>query len=202
MKLQLGHVDTETLASSMTSRIIDSMSSPEAEYIVMRSDKGDVAAVAHWTFPLPCHKKEERQETAAEKAKRLRLWDQGYREMLPANSNKDLILAFTASLRELRDRILQGMEHFLLENVATYPDHRGKGLASQLIEWALPQADQQNVPIYLDTANDNPAMRIYKRLGFEEKGSNTIDDLVMYGGEGSHTHVALLRLPSRYNTTT
>ncbi|KAF1965679.1 hypothetical protein BU23DRAFT_488606, partial [Bimuria novae-zelandiae CBS 107.79] len=189
LQLQFGKLDTKTMATSMTPRIVDSMSQPASEYMVMRTESGAVAAVAHWTVPLPEKEKEKEKETAEEKTERLRLWDESSCSKLPENSNKDLILAFTAGLRELRENVLQGREHFLLENIATHPDHRGKGLASQLIEWVFPEADQQGALVYLDTASDNAAMRLYKRLGFEEKGSDTIE-LGKYGGEGSHTHVS------------
>jgi ribosomal protein S18 acetylase RimI-like enzyme len=68
-------------------------------------------------------------------------------------------------------------------------------LASHLIEWVFSHADEKGLVVYLDTASDNPAMRLYKRLGFEERGSRTIEDLSKYGGEGSETHVALTRHP-------
>lgn len=64
------------------------------------------------------------------------------------------------------------------------------------MEWVFPQADAQNVVVYLDTASDNKAMLLYKRLGFKVKASQTIEDLSKYGGEGSETHVALIRYPN------
>ncbi|KAJ4359837.1 uncharacterized protein N0V89_000393 [Didymosphaeria variabile] len=180
---------------SMAPRIVESMSSPQNEYVLMRAEDGTVAAVAQWTVSLQGAKNEKEGETPDEKAERLKLWDQGYRSRLPENSNKDLIIDFTIGLRELRESVLRGREHFLLENIATHPNHRGNGLASQLIRWVFPQADKQGALVYLDTASDNAALRLYKKLGFQEEGSDTIKDLTKYGGEGEHTHVALLRLP-------
>jgi hypothetical protein len=63
------------------------------------------------------------------------------------------------------------------------------------VKWAFPQADVQNVPVVLETAIDGQAKGLYLKLGFEEKGSTTIEELSRYGGEGSHTHVALVRYP-------
>lgn len=83
----------------------------------------------------------------------------------------------------------------MLENLATHPEHRGRGLASRLVASVFPDADEKGVVIYLDTASDNPAMRLYQRLGFQEVGRRTIEDLSRYGGEGSETHVAFLRYP-------
>lgn len=83
----------------------------------------------------------------------------------------------------------------VLENLATHPSYRGQGLASKLIDWAFVRADEEGIIVYLDTARDNKALQLYKKLGFEEVGSTTIEDLRIHGGEGSHTHVALIRHP-------
>jgi ribosomal protein S18 acetylase RimI-like enzyme len=83
-----------------------------------------------------------------------------------------------------------------LENIATHPDHRGKGLASTLINWGTSQADAKGELVYLDTASFNPAKGLYKKLGFEEQREcSKIEDLGKFGGQGSHTHVAFLRQP-------
>ena len=83
----------------------------------------------------------------------------------------------------------------VLENIATHPDHRGQGLAAILIEQVFPEADRQGLVVYLDTGSENKAKRLYERLGFIECGKETIEDLSIYGGEGSHTHGALIRYP-------
>lgn len=194
-QLQFGKMSTDVLASAMAPRIVESMSKAGSEYVLMRAEDGTVAAVAQWSVPVQSTEDSKKDESPEEKAERLRKWDERYRGNLPESSNKDLIMEFTAGLRELRDDVLQGREHFLLENLATHPDHRRRGLASRLIEWVLPQADRQKALVYLDTASDNEAMRIYKNLGFEEGGSDTIENLERFGGEGSHTHVALVRRP-------
>jgi ribosomal protein S18 acetylase RimI-like enzyme len=139
--------------------------------------------------------KETREETLEETEERQRVEDELYRKRLPEKSNKDLIMEFTVGLRKLRKSALGGAEPYLLENIATHPDYRRKGLASQLIQWVFPLADEMGCVVYLDTASDNDAMRLYERLGFQKRGSQTIEDLSKYGGEGSETHVALIRYP-------
>ena len=78
------------------------------------------------------------------------------------------------------------------------------GLAGRLAGWASSLADELQVLVYLDTASDNPAARLYRRLGFEEQGRNTIEDLGKYASIAEirklscdirHTHVAFLRFP-------
>ncbi|KAK7185561.1 GNAT family protein [Paraphaeosphaeria sporulosa] len=198
-QLQFGNMSTDTLSLTMAPRIVESMANPGSEYVVMRANDGTIAAIAQWSAPSPARTKAE-EESAEDKADRREIWIQEYRKKLPENSNKDLIVEFSLGLRELREEVLQGRQYYLLENIATHPEHRKRGLASKLIEWVFPRADEQSVPVYLDTASDNEAMRVYKRLGFEEKGNRIIEDLSKYGGEGSHTHVALLRMPEKLST--
>jgi ribosomal protein S18 acetylase RimI-like enzyme len=83
----------------------------------------------------------------------------------------------------------------VLENLATHPSYCGQGLATKLIEWSFIGADEKGLVIYLETALDNAALRLYKRVGFTEVASHTIEDLSKYGGEGSETHVGLIRYP-------
>lgn len=194
-QLQFGHVDPPTLADAMAPRIEQHMAKGNVRFVIMRHpETSEVVAVAQWALPLE-DDVERKKESPEQRAEREAFEDESYRNRLPENSNKELIMDFTIGLRRLREDVLKGRKHYLLENLATHPDHRGKGLASRLIEWIFPQADAQDVVVYLDTASDNSAMRLYKRLGFEEKGSRTIEDLGKYGGHGSETHVALLRYP-------
>ena len=55
-----------------------------------------------------------------------------------------------------------------LEIVATDLAYQGKGAGSQMIRWALDQADEQGVEAYLEASPD--AIPLYERLGFREAG--------------------------------
>ena len=59
----------------------------------------------------------------------------------------------------------------------------------------MAEADEKGALVYLDTALDNSALSLYKKLGFKEVGRSCIEDLTRYGGEGSHTHIALIKYP-------
>lgn len=178
------------------------------QFMVVRDPTNQEAvAVAQWTLPAAEDVVQD-MESADEKKERQQFEDEAFRKSLPENSNRELVVEFTVGLRELRQRVLQGRRHFLLENLATHPDFRGKGLARRLIEWTFSRADEMNVLVYLETASDNPAMRLYQRLGFEEKDHYTIDDLTkfvtdreleMYGADRRHTHVAFIKSPKRDN---
>jgi ribosomal protein S18 acetylase RimI-like enzyme len=203
--LQFGQIDSDELAASMVPRIADQMVKANSKFIVARHQESNkVAAVAQWTVPVEEESGTEDVESNEDRDERQQFEDEAFRRSLPEKSNKGLIVEFTVGLRQLRKQTLQGRKHFLLENLATHPNHRGKGLASQLVEWAFILADEQQVLVYLDTASDNPAARLYKKLGFEEQGQNTIKDLRKYapvktiqrlGCNTEHTHVAFLRFP-------
>ncbi|KAF2812584.1 acyl-CoA N-acyltransferase [Mytilinidion resinicola] len=195
-RLQFGNVDTDELARSMAPRIADHMKKSAMKFIVMKDqESGEIASVAQWSVPVDDHPNEPEKETPEDEAERQELEDEAYRKKLPENSNKDLIMRFTLGTRKLREDALGERKRYLLENLATHPSYRGQGLASKLIEWSFIGADEKGIVVYLDTALDNKALQLYKKLGFKEVGSTTIEDLSIYGGEGSETHVALIRYP-------
>lgn len=204
-RLQFGQIEPAQLAATMMPRIAAQLLKESSRFVAARSrETGKVAAVAQWTIPVDTEATLANEESEEDREERQQFEDEAYRHNLPESSNKDLIMTFTLGLRQLREETLQGRKHLLLENLATHPDHRGKGLASQLVEWVFPLADEQQVLVYLDTASDNPAARLYKKLGFEEQGRNTIEDLGRFapadtiqrlGCDTDHTHVAFLRFP-------
>ncbi|MFA0962872.1 GNAT family N-acetyltransferase [Roseivirga sp. BDSF3-8] len=63
-----------------------------------------------------------------------------------------------------------GMEGFVPENllvyIAVHQDQRGKGIGKQLMERAL---DMAKGAVALHVEPDNPAKRLYERLGFTNK---------------------------------
>jgi GNAT superfamily N-acetyltransferase len=173
--------------------------------VIRDPDTQKVVSVAQWSSDPeqpPCS-----QETPEEVEERQSFEDEVYRRSLPQGSNKDLIMEFTIGLRNLRQQVLQGRKHYMLENLATHPNHRRKGLASRLVQWIVSQADGGNALVYLDTASDNiPAISMYNQLGFAEQGRHTINDISRFVGQQArkkishipeHTHVAFVKVPSR-----
>jgi ribosomal protein S18 acetylase RimI-like enzyme len=205
-QLQFGKAKPQTLAVAMTPRIAQQITEPNSLFMIARQNGTDeVLSVAQWT--VPADGPQQAQESPEDREERQQFKDEVYYNSLPETSCKDLIMEFTVGLRNLRESVLRGRKHFLLENLATHPDSRGKGLAGQLIKSVLQQADEQNVLVYLDTASDNKAMGLYKKLGFEEEGRHTIVDLSRFvgkgeleniGAENEHTHVAFVRYPQRH----
>jgi ribosomal protein S18 acetylase RimI-like enzyme len=199
-RLQFGPVDPLTLSTAMAPRIGQLINSPNVSFMVIRdASTQKVVAVA----TLPTEQQPVEEETLDEQAEQQAFEDEIFRKSLPEHSNKDLIMHFTIGLRTLRNQLLQGWRHYLLDNLATHPDYRGQGLASKLIEWVFPRAEAEDAVVYLEMASDNPAAGLYRRLGFEEKGKFTIGDISEFvdreglercsGGMTGHVHVALIR---------
>jgi GNAT superfamily N-acetyltransferase len=169
--------------------------------VIRGHDTQKVVSVAQWSShseETPCS-----QETPEEVEERQSFEDEVYRRSLPQGSNKDLIIEFTVGLRNLRQRVLQGRKHYMLENLATHPNHRRKGLASHLVQWIVSQAYGGDALVYLDTASDNlPAISMYNQLGFAEQGRHTISDISRFAGKQEiesiggfleHTHIAYIK---------
>jgi ribosomal protein S18 acetylase RimI-like enzyme len=58
-------------------------------------------------------------------------------------------------------------------SLAVAPDHRRRGLGRDLLEHALRQAKEAgHRQVSLSVEPDNPALRLYKRLGFERVGES------------------------------
>ena len=55
-----------------------------------------------------------------------------------------------------------------LIDIALLPSHRGRGIGSELTGGLLAEADRADLPLRLHVEADNPARRLYQRLGFRE----------------------------------
>ena len=52
--------------------------------------------------------------------------------------------------------------------IAVLPQHRGQGIGTDLLIYLFEQAKSRYSTISLSVSADNPALRLYRRLGFEE----------------------------------
>jgi ribosomal protein S18 acetylase RimI-like enzyme len=87
--------------------------------------------------------------------------------------------------------VVDHAEHALhVVDVAVLPEHRGRGIGAEALRTVLARADDRGVPVTLWVAADNPAQRLYARLGFRP----TAPDGAL--GEHPAVHVALVR-PAR-----
>ncbi len=59
-------------------------------------------------------------------------------------------------------------------DVALMPEHRGAGLGTSLLTELLNEARENRIPVRLHVLADNPARRLYERLGFSAVGPNGV----------------------------
>lgn len=71
-----------------------------------------------------------------------------------------------------------------LDYLATRPDHKGKGVASMLVQSGLEQADK--VGLEAIVMAKNASVGVYRWLGFGLVETLTQDDS-MFGGDGAYT---------------
>lgn len=63
-------------------------------------------------------------------------------------------------------------------DVALLPRYRGQGIGSRLLVPVLQEAQAAGVPVRIHVENFNPAMRLYKRLGFECRSEDGVYHLM------------------------
>jgi ribosomal protein S18 acetylase RimI-like enzyme len=70
---------------------------------------------------------------------------------------------------------LQGKRGYMIANVATHPDYRGRGIATALTNTALRHAQERGAgAVWLQVRDDNPsAIHIYEAHGFAERMRRT-----------------------------
>lgn len=57
-------------------------------------------------------------------------------------------------------------------SIAVLPEHRGRGLGTRLITCLLQNSESTYKAVSLSVSADNPAVRLYERLGFETVSAN------------------------------
>ena len=60
-------------------------------------------------------------------------------------------------------------------DIALIPQERGRGLGRSILEGLLDEARKARLPVRIHVEKLNPALRLYRRLGFE-----TIEDKGVY----------------------
>ncbi|HUP41984.1 MAG TPA: GNAT family N-acetyltransferase, partial [Thermoanaerobaculia bacterium] len=61
-----------------------------------------------------------------------------------------------------------------LVDIALLPEHRGAGLGRAILEELLAEGDRSGLPVTIHVELNNPALRLYRRLGFRHVDSNGI----------------------------
>ncbi|GKZ73684.1 hypothetical protein AnigIFM50267_010617 [Aspergillus niger] len=73
---------------------------------------------------------------------------------------------FFGGLDQARRTIMGERPHYYLDALITHPDYRRQGAASMLIQWGCDRADQDGIPIWVDSSQEGA--QIYQRFGFRD----------------------------------
>lgn len=109
-------------------------------------------------------------------------WDE---EMFRQNFDKSLVRVVVVDESAAGMLKVKREANFLyLGDVMLAPEHRNKGLGTELIKFVEREASKFNLPLRLKVLRSNPAKVLYKRLGFKEI-EHTEHYLIMEKGLGS-----------------
>jgi ribosomal protein S18 acetylase RimI-like enzyme len=66
--------------------------------------------------------------------------------------------------------VSRGDDELLIVDIALLPEFRGRGIGTRLLEPLMEEAASRGVPVLIHVEQNNPAMTLYRRLGFEPTG--------------------------------
>ena len=61
-----------------------------------------------------------------------------------------------------------------LVDIALLSEYRGRGIGTQLLHELISQCEKDGVPLRLQVLKNNPARRLYERLGFKKTGEDSM----------------------------
>lgn len=67
----------------------------------------------------------------------------------------------------------RGPEDFVLIDIALLPEHRNAGIGGRLVGSLIAEARGAGKPLQAHVQRENPAWRLWQRLGFEEVGNDS-----------------------------
>ena len=59
-------------------------------------------------------------------------------------------------------------------DLALLPEHRDRGIGSQILKDLLAEGKQQKLPVRIHVEQYNPALRLYHRMGFQKIGEHGV----------------------------
>jgi ribosomal protein S18 acetylase RimI-like enzyme len=122
--------------------------------------------------------------TDAQLANRWREQSLGYREFMVAE--RDGRLVGTVSISESL-RPAESLHLFALEVAAS---SRNQGVGADIVTWVMDEARRRGLRrVYLEVRTDNPARRLYHRLGFRRVGPSFTNSWWLFHQDGSQTRV-------------
>ena len=142
--------------------------------IVRRIHRAEISELAE---PIP-------EITDAQLANRWREQSLGYREFMVAERDSELV--GTVSISE-SFRPPESMHLFALEVSAA---RRNEGIGADIVAWVVDEARRRGLRrVYLEVRTDNPARRLYHRLGFRRVGPAFTNSWWYFNRDGSQRRV-------------
>lgn len=71
-------------------------------------------------------------------------------------------------------------EEIRLVDIALLPAHRGGGHGTALLERVMAEGAEAGLPVSIHVESENPALRLYERLGFEHVDTNGVYHLMRW----------------------
>lgn len=65
-------------------------------------------------------------------------------------------------------------EFFLLVDIALLPEYQKQGIGNKYLRELIEQAEKAGLPVRLQVLKNNPAQRLYERLGFVKTGEDEL----------------------------
>jgi WD repeat-containing protein 48 len=112
---------------------------------------------------------------------------------LPPELRLDALGSLLGPLRAAQEDIMgTASQYFKLGQLATHPEHQGRGAARLMLNWGLRKADEEGLVTYLDATATG-------RLVYEKRRFKLVKEIewdrVPWGGEGKDWHGAMVRQP-------
>ncbi|HEX5141489.1 MAG TPA: GNAT family N-acetyltransferase [Dehalococcoidia bacterium] len=126
--------------------------------------------------------------TDAQLANRWREQSLGYRELLVGERDGELV--GTVSIAEVQRP--PSIHLFALEVAEA---HRNEGIGGEIVRWVVEEARRRHLPrVFLEVRTDNPARRLYHRLGFRRVGEAFVNAWWLFNADGSQTRMEELSI--------
>jgi ribosomal protein S18 acetylase RimI-like enzyme len=129
------------------------------------------------------------ETSEAQLQNRWREQEMGYRELLVAELAGDLVGTVSISNSEAPAKSL----HLFALEVA--PQRRGQGIGSAIVEDVVAEAQRRGrLTVYLEVRADNPARRLYHRLGFRRSGRDFLNTWWRFNQDGTRDRIEEISL--------
>ena len=153
----------------MAARLTPAITDPHHNFIkAVYVPTGETIGIAGWTLPSNPGVHNMFRRTAVEHygwQEKMGWSDAELEEMWSHVSNETWSVQFGKD-DETRREITEGKPHWYLAPLLTWPEWQGRGVGKRLMDWAIRQADAEEVstPMYLES---RPSARpVYMHLGF------------------------------------